>query len=91
MSPIPISVSSLGYEGVDFRKPGAGMLKFALWQHDVAPVDSLYVGDCQEDADVANAVAVIFFWADAWRDHWVNSKAVASGHSAITEGMNQPC
>ena len=91
MSPIPISVPSFGYEGADFRKPGAGMLKFALWQRDVAPVDSLYVGDHQEDADVANAAGVIFFWADAWRDHYVNSKPIHSGRTAIAEGMNQSC
>ncbi len=69
------------------------MLKFALWQHDVAPVDSFYVGNCQEDADVANAAGVIFFWADAWRDRWVNSKPILSGRTVIAdaEGMNQSC
>ncbi len=89
MSPIPISASSFGYEGADFRQPGAGLIKFALWQHDVAPVDSLYVGDCQEDADVANAAGVIFFWADAWRDRWVSSKPILSGRTAIAEEINQ--
>ncbi len=67
------------------------MLKFALWQHDVAPVDSFYVGDCQEDADVADAAGLTFFWAGVWRDRWVNSRAVASGRTAIAEGINQSC
>lgn len=30
------------------RKPGVRMLRFALWQHEVATVNSLYVSDHQE-------------------------------------------
>jgi hypothetical protein len=51
------------------HKPTVEILKFAPWQHHVAQVDPFYVSERKEEADVANAAGVIFFWADAWRDY----------------------
>lgn len=71
VSPMPISASSFGYEGAEFRKPGAGMLKLAMWQHGATPQNCFYIGDRSEDAAASSAAGVHFFWAETWRDHWV--------------------
>jgi len=70
VSPVPMSAASFGYEGAEFRKPGPGMLKFAMWQHGFSPQDSFYVGDHQEDADAADAAGVHFFWVETWLARW---------------------
>lgn len=70
VSPVPIPALDFGYEGADFRKPEPGMLKFAMWQYGVAPQDSFYIGDRQEDADAADAASVHFFWAETWLTRW---------------------
>ena len=41
-----------------------------MWQYGVAPQDSFYVGDRQEDADAAGASKVHFFWAETWIARW---------------------
>lgn len=68
VSPVPLSASSFGYEGAEFRKPGAGMLKFAMWQYSAIPQDCFYVGDREEDALAADAAGIMFFWPETWRD-----------------------
>ncbi len=72
VSPVPMSAASFGYQGAEFRKPGPGMLKFAMWQHGFSPQDSFYVGDRQEDADAASSASVHFFWAETWLARWNN-------------------
>lgn len=71
-SPVPMTASSFGYEGSDFRKPGAGMLKFAMWQHNSTPQNCFYIGDRPEDEAAADAAGVHFFWSETWREHWVS-------------------
>lgn len=67
-SSVPIPALDFGYEGAEFRKPGAGMLKLAMWQYDAQPQDCFYIGDREEDAVAADAARVHFFWAETWRD-----------------------
>lgn len=51
-----------------FRKPGSGMIRFAIDSLDDFPQQVLYVGDSREDEAAANAAGVGFVWASDWRD-----------------------
>ncbi len=48
-----ISADSLEYEGEGFRKPEPGMLKLAMWQYDISPQRTFYVGNRPEDGEAA--------------------------------------
>jgi D-glycero-D-manno-heptose 1,7-bisphosphate phosphatase len=47
-----------------FRKPGAGMLMAANYNHE----NVLYVGDRHEDEEAARSAGFIFMWAKDWHD-----------------------
>ena len=51
-----------------FRKPGAGMLRYLLLQHQAHPSDCLMVGDRPEDCQAAKLAGVPFMWAGDWRN-----------------------
>jgi D-glycero-D-manno-heptose 1,7-bisphosphate phosphatase len=55
------SVLNTGY----FRKPGPGMLKFAI--KDAGATEALMIGDRPEDQQAAAAAGIDFRWADEWR------------------------
>lgn len=48
----------------DWRKPAPGMLLYAMRLFDVAPSETLMVGDSNEDQDAADAAECNFCWAD---------------------------
>ena len=48
-----------------FRKPGAGMIEYAIDTHTVG--ECLFVGDRPEDEQAAASAGIKFLWADAWR------------------------
>lgn len=53
-----------------FRKPGAGMINFALGQNfgNSRPEKIEMVGDRPEDEQCAKAANIEFRWADEWRE-----------------------
>lgn len=67
---MPLPASSLGYEGQEFRKPGPGMLRLAMWQYDISPQHSFYVGDRPEDEEAAMRANVHFMPADIWHERF---------------------
>ncbi len=67
---IPMSADSLGYEGQGFRKPEPGMLLLAMWQYDISPQQTFYVGDRAEDEEAAMRAGVNFMSADIWLDRF---------------------
>jgi D-glycero-D-manno-heptose 1,7-bisphosphate phosphatase len=58
-----LRINDTGY----FRKPGPGLLLFAMQQYDVSPQDCLMVGDRPEDEQAAQVAGVAFQWAVEWR------------------------
>lgn len=67
---MPLSAFSLGYEGQEFRKPGPGMLKLAMWQYSIAPQHTFYVGDRPEDEEAAMRASAHFMPADIWLERF---------------------
>lgn len=65
---LPRESREFGYEGRHFRKPGAGMLKFAMWQYGIPERQVFYVGDRAEDEEAAMRAGVQYMDADIWRD-----------------------
>jgi D-glycero-D-manno-heptose 1,7-bisphosphate phosphatase len=62
------------FQGCDFRKPGAGMLDFAMSQYteirkikSFEPHQCLMIGDRAEDAEAADAAGIDFLDAEKWR------------------------
>ena len=52
--------------GIGFRKPGAGMLEFALWDYKADLRQSIMIGDRFEDAGAAEAIGVRFIHVTEW-------------------------
>jgi histidinol phosphatase-like enzyme len=50
-----------------YRKPGAGMLNFAMWSCGFEPSEAVMIGDSSEDEEAAVAAGVSFLSADSWR------------------------
>lgn len=49
-----------------FRKPGAGMLQYAMVMAKVKREDCLFVGDRLEDQQASAAAGIRFMWAADW-------------------------
>ena len=47
-----------------FRKPGPGMLQYAMAIEDLS--ESLMIGDRPEDKGAASAAGISFLWAEDW-------------------------
>jgi D-glycero-D-manno-heptose 1,7-bisphosphate phosphatase len=55
----------------DWRKPLPGMLVEAMKDAGVAPEETLFVGDREEDRQAASAAGCAFRWAkDFFQDEW---------------------
>jgi D-glycero-D-manno-heptose 1,7-bisphosphate phosphatase len=67
---MPMSADSLGYEGQGFRKPEPGMPKLAMWQYDISPQHTFYVGSSPEDEEAAMKAGCNFMPADIWLDRF---------------------
>jgi len=67
---LPTESREFGYEGRNFRKPGAGMLKFAMWQYGIPERQAFYVGDRPEDEEAAMRAGVNFMSADIWLERF---------------------
>lgn len=61
--PIPPQLSDSPYWQPNWRKPEAGMLKQAMTDYNVAPGQTLMVGDSDDDKAAATAAGCSFLWA----------------------------
>lgn len=71
-----------------FRKPGAGMLEYAIQTHDSE--ECWYVGDRPEDEAAAVAASVNFVWANIWRDRFlpgIHEHAISPQQLEFLEGI----
>lgn len=67
---LPKESKEFGYEGRHFRKPGAGMLLFAMWQYGISERQTFYVGDRALYEEAAMRAGVNFILTDIWLDRF---------------------
>lgn len=57
--------------GINFRKPGGGMLIKALIDFEGDNSEAWMIGDRPEDEQAAAAAEINFMWADIWRNRFL--------------------
>ncbi len=77
-SPLPPEKEQDPHWAQDWRKPGPGMLRQAIQDAQVSPVQAMYVGDSPEDQAAARAAGCHFAWAsDFFARDWSQCSALA--------------